>query len=74
MVGFEQTDAPASGLTWRTFGIAFAVHAALFLFFWAMGVITFRKPDVIIPIDMTIVPPLLIELVNLNLQTLNSKL
>ena len=57
MVGFEQTDAPASGLTWRTFGIAFAVHAALFLFFWAMGVITFRKPDVIIPIDMTIVPP-----------------
>ncbi len=45
------------GLTWRTLGIAFGLHAALFLFFWAMGIISFRKPDVIIPIDMTIVPP-----------------
>jgi len=57
MVGFEQTGSPESGLTWRTFGIAIALHAALFLFFWGMGLISFRKPDVIIPIDMTIVPP-----------------
>ena len=57
MIGFEQTGAPESGLSWRTFGIAFAVHVALFLFFWGMGIINFRKPDVIIPIDMTIVPP-----------------
>ena len=57
MIGFEQTGAPESGLSWRTFGIAFAVHAALFLFFWGMGLISFRQPDVIIPIDMTIVPP-----------------
>ena len=57
MIGFEQTGAPDSGLSWRTFGIAFAVHAALFLFFWGMGISNFRKPDVIIPIDMTIVPP-----------------
>ena len=33
------------------------MHVALFLFFWGMGIINFRKPDVIIPIDMTIVPP-----------------
>ena len=57
MIGCEQTGAPDCGLSWRTFGIAFAVHAALFLFFWGMGLINFRKPDVIIPIDMTIVPP-----------------
>ena len=57
MIGFEQTGAPESGLSWRTLGIAFAVHVALFLFFWGMGIIKFRKPDVIIPIDMTIVPP-----------------
>ena len=57
MIGCEQTGAPDCGLSWRTFGIAFAVHVALFLFFWSMGIINFRKPDVIIPIDMTIVPP-----------------
>ena len=57
MIGCEQTGAPDCGLSWRTFGIAFAVHVALFLFFWGMGIINFRKPDVIIPIDMTIVPP-----------------
>ena len=53
----DQMTGPASGLTWQTFGIAFGLHVLLFLFFWAMGVISFRKPDVIIPIDMTIVPP-----------------
>ena len=57
MIGFEQTGSPESGLSWRTLGIAFAVHVALFLFFWGMGIIRFRRPDVIIPIDMTIVPP-----------------
>jgi len=57
MIGTEQTDACGSGLTWRTLGIAFALHVALFVFFWVVGVISFRKPDVVIPIDMTIVPP-----------------
>ena len=57
MIGFEQTGAPESGLSWRTLGIAFAVHVALFLLIWGMGIIKFRRPDVIIPIDMTIVPP-----------------
>ncbi len=57
LMGSEQMGPPSSGLTWRTFGIAFVLHVALFLFFWGMGLINFRKPDVIIPIDMTIVPP-----------------
>ncbi len=57
MIGNGQNDACGSGLTWRTLGIAFGLHVALFLFFWLMGIINFRKPDVIIPIDMTIVPP-----------------
>ena len=48
---------PASGLTWQTFGIALGLHVLLFVFFWIMGIISFHKPDVIIPIDMTIVPP-----------------
>jgi len=41
----------------RTFGVALALHAALFLFFWLAGLVFFRAPDVVIPIDMTIVPP-----------------
>ena len=45
------------GLTWRALGVAVGLHVALFLFFWGMGIISFRRPDVIIPIDMTIVPP-----------------
>ena len=45
------------GLTWRALGVALGLHVALFLFFWGVGIISFRKPDVIIPIDMTIVPP-----------------
>ena len=57
LMGSEQMGPPSSGLTWRTFGIAFVLHVELFLFFWGMGLINFRKPDVIIPIDMTIVPP-----------------
>ena len=57
IIGSEQIGAPESGLTWRTFGIAFGLHVALFAFFWIMGVINFHKPETIIPIDMTIVPP-----------------
>ena len=44
-------------LTARTLGYALAVHLVAFVFFWAMGMLYFRSPDVIIPIDMTIVPP-----------------
>ena len=44
-------------LTARTLGYAIALHLAAFLFFWVIAKIVFRPPDVIIPIDMTIVPP-----------------
>ena len=40
-----------------TLGYAFALHLAAFAFFWGVAKIVFRAPDVIIPIDMTIVPP-----------------
>ena len=49
---------PTDGvLTARTLGYAFAMHLAAFIFFWGVAKIAFRAPDVIIPIDMTIVPP-----------------
>ena len=32
-------------------------HVGLFGFLWIMGLIVTRPPDVIIPIDMTVVPP-----------------
>ena len=41
----------------RTLGYAFILHLAAFIFFWAVAKVMFRAPDVIIPIDMTIVPP-----------------
>ena len=44
-------------LTARTLGYAFALHLGAFLFFLIIAKIAFRPPDVVIPIDMTIVPP-----------------
>lgn len=46
-----------SVLSARTVGIACALHLAFFAFFWVTAKILSRPPDVIIPIDMTIVPP-----------------
>ena len=57
MLDKGQTTDYEGGLTWGALGVAVGLHVALFLFFWGMGIISFRKPDVIIPIDMTIVPP-----------------
>jgi len=57
MLDNGQTTDYEGGLTWRALGVAVGLHVALFLFFWGMGIISFRRPDVIIPIDMTIVPP-----------------
>lgn len=57
MLDNVQTTDYEGGLTWRALGVAAGLHVALFLFFWGMGIINFRRPDVIIPIDMTIVPP-----------------
>ena len=53
----ERPKATDGVLNARTLGYAFALHLAAFLFFWAVAKIAFRTPDVIIPIDMTIVPP-----------------
>lgn len=53
----ERPKATDDVLTARTLGYAFALHLAAFLFFWIVAKIAFRTPDVIIPIDMTIVPP-----------------
>ena len=53
----ERPKATGGVLTARTLGYAFAMHFAAFLFFWGVAKIMFRAPDVIIPIDMTIVPP-----------------
>ena len=56
-LGEEQREGEESLLTWRTFGVALGLHVALFLVLWAIGAAFMRSPDVIIPIDMTIVPP-----------------
>ena len=57
MLGDEQREGERSLLTWRTFGVALGLHVALFLVLWAIGAAFMRSPKVIIPIDMTIVPP-----------------
>ena len=57
MLDEEQREGEESLLTWRTFGVALGLHVALFLVLWAIGAAFMRSPDVIIPIDMTIVPP-----------------
>ena len=55
---YMERQKPSDGvLSARTLGYAFALHLAAFVFFWGVAKIAFRTPDVIIPIDMTIVPP-----------------
>ena len=44
-------------LTPRTLGLALAVHLALVAVVWGVGVWLHRAPEVVIPIDLTIVPP-----------------
>ena len=41
----------------RTLLMALGLHVAAFVFLWIAAKIIYRAPDVIIPIDMTIVPP-----------------
>lgn len=54
----ERTEWKQEGpLSWRTFLIALALHVVLGLAFWCAAKILLRPPEVIIPIDMTIVPP-----------------
>ena len=47
----------SSPLNARTLSIALGLHLAAFAFFWIAAKIIYRAPDVVIPIDMTIVPP-----------------
>ena len=57
MFSEEQREGGKGPLTWRTFGIALAFHVVLLLALWAIGTALTRSPEVVIPIDMTIVPP-----------------
>ena len=47
----------SSPLNLKTVLTAFGLHLAAFFLFWVAAKIIYRTPDVIIPIDMTIVPP-----------------
>ena len=54
----ERKDDKASNpLNLHTLLVAFGLHLAAFAFFWLAAKIIFREPEVVIPIDMTIVPP-----------------
>lgn len=53
----QQVQKADGVLTPRTFAYALVLHVAVFVFFWAIAKVIFRPPDVVIPIDMTIVPP-----------------
>ncbi len=64
----EQLEAPDNGLTPGTLGIAFGLHVALFLGIFIIGLFNKsdqnddsdaknEKEEVIVPIDLTVVPP-----------------
>lgn len=57
MLSGERREGERNPLTWGTFCAALAFHAALFLVLWIIGAALSRSPEVVIPIDMTIVPP-----------------
>lgn len=44
-------------VSWRSFCIAVGLHLTLFLLFWGLAKLFLRTPDVVIPLDLTIVPP-----------------
>lgn len=44
-------------LSWRSVCASVGIHALLFAIIWAAGCALNRDPEVVIPIDMTIVPP-----------------
>ena len=54
----ERKDVKSSGpLSLHTILIAAGLHLAAFVLFWITSLIIHREPEVVIPIDMTIVPP-----------------
>ena len=54
---YKHTEEVSAPLTLRTVLIALGLHVAAFAFFWVASLIIYREPEVVIPIDMTIVPP-----------------
>lgn len=61
MYAHEQTgERRAEGrgpVSLRAFGLALALHLAVFALFWGIAKLAIRSPDVVIPMDLTIVPP-----------------
>ena len=54
----ERKDVKSSGpLNLHTVIVAVGLHLAAFVLFWMAAKIIYREPEVVIPIDMTIVPP-----------------
>ena len=53
----RKDDKSSNPLNLHTVLVAFGLHLAAFVFFWITAKIIYREPDVVIPIDMTIVPP-----------------
>ncbi|MBQ3097349.1 MAG: energy transducer TonB [Kiritimatiellae bacterium] len=54
----ERKEDKSSGpLNLRTILVAVGLHLAAFVCFWIAAKIIYRAPEVVIPIDMTIVPP-----------------
>ena len=61
MYAHEQTgERRAEGrgpVSLRARGLALALHLAVFALFWVIAKLAIRPPDVVIPMDLTIVPP-----------------
>ena len=54
----ERKEIKSSGpLNLHTIIVAVGLHLAAFVLFWIAAKIIYREPEVVIPIDMTIVPP-----------------
>ena len=53
----ESREGKDEVLNVKTFGIALGLHVALFAVIWGASAWFRRSPEVVIPIDMTIVPP-----------------
>ena len=53
----RKEDRASKPLNLHTILVALGLHLAAFVFFWITSLIIHREPEVVIPIDMTIVPP-----------------
>ena len=53
----RRDDRASNPLNLHTILVATGLHLAAFLFFWIAAKIISKEPEVVIPIDMTIVPP-----------------